>query len=459
MKKYMKTTACRGSVVLFLLCVIMGCEKFLDDKPNQKLAIPKSLADFQAILDDSNIMYNAPAAAEISTDDYYLSDNDWNGLFYINNKRMYTWEKDNLFSTAEPENDWLLVYRMVFRCNIVLEGLSSLDRAKNDEAQWRNISGQAYYYRGNFMMHGAFIWAPAYDAGTTNSDLGLPIRLGTDFNEASKRASVGQTYDQIILDLKKAASLLPVTPLSKFRPSKPAAYGLLARVYLSMRDYANAKLFADSSLQLYDKLMDYNLLNPNANFPVLLNNEEVIVNQNLLGRDPLSPQLAKIRMDIYDSYKEGDLRKVIFFRKNADGSYRFKGSYTQNKGLFSGIAVNEMLLVRAECNARIGLVTAALDDLNRLIQKRWSKNSVYVPYETSDRDKVLSFILGERRKELLMRGLRWMDVKRLNKEGAGIKFGRLLNGTVFELPANDLRFALPLPEDVIQMSNMEQNPR
>ncbi|HEY0177744.1 MAG TPA: RagB/SusD family nutrient uptake outer membrane protein, partial [Pedobacter sp.] len=71
----------------------------------------------------------------------------------------------------------------------------------------------------------------------------------------------------------------------------------------------------------------------------------------------------------------------------------------------------------------------------------------------------LRIVLQERRKELIMRGIRWMDIKRLNKEGANITLTRKLNGNVYTLPANDLRFALPIPDDVIAFSGMKQNLR
>jgi hypothetical protein len=58
-----------------------------------------------------------------------------------------------------------------------------------------------------------------------------------------------------------------------------------------------------------------------------------------------------------------------------------------------------------------------------------------------------------------MRGTRWTDIKRLNKEGAGISLKRNVNGNSYILPANNLRFALPLPDDIVSLSGMQQNPR
>jgi len=67
--------------------------------------------------------------------------------------------------------------------------------------------------------------------------------------------------------------------------------------------------------------------------------------------------------------------------------------------------------------------------------------------------------LTERRRELIMRGLRWSDIRRLNLEGAGITQTRTANGKVHTLLPNDPRYALALPEDVIERSGMVQNRR
>jgi hypothetical protein len=90
--------------------------------------------------------------------------------------------------------------------------------------------------------------------------------------------------------------------------------------------------------------------------------------------------------------------------------------------------------------------------------KRWKENT-FIPIVINNADSALAVILQERRKELLMRGLRWMDIKRLNEEGAGIIVTRKINGQVINLSPKDPRFALPIPEDVIALSGMKQNPR
>lgn len=99
-----------------------------------------------------------------------------------------------------------------------------------------------------------------------------------------------------------------------------------------------------------------------------------------------------------------------------------------------------------------------MNDLNYLLIKRWKKGT-YVPLTATDATDAVSKILAERRKELLFRGLRWMDIKRLNKDGAGITLKRVINGETFLLPPNDPRYAVAIPEDVIATTGMQQNPR
>jgi len=138
------------------------------------------------------------------------------------------------------------------------------------------------------------------------------------------------------------------------------------------------------------------------------------------------------------------------------GGYSFKGSYSVYS-LFIGIATDEVYLMRAECNARLGNKDAALNDLNTLMVTRWSTGT-FIPFTAATSQDALNIILQERRKELIFRNLRWMDIKRLNKDGANITLTRIIGGQTYTLPPNDNRFALPLPADIVKMTGMPQNP-
>lgn len=446
-----------NSKLFFLATVVLlltGCESFLNVKPNQKLATPASVEDLQALLNYSSFLNTRdPAAGEVSADNYYLTPDSWNGLFYESDRRMYIWEDDFLF--PEFPNDWSNTYRTVYFANTALEQLGKMDPAHHE---FDNVKGQALFFRAKAFLQAAGIWCEAYDENA-NTTQGIPLKLNTDFNEVSARSSLRDTYDRIIEDLLQASELLPVASMHPMRPSKAAAFGLLANAYLSMGNFAESRRNADSCLSLKAGLLDFNVLDRSANFPIPQSNIEVIFESSTPPPSALSAYAAKIDTVLYDSYGERDLRKLIFFNENVDGSHAFKGSFTGGPSLFTGITVGEVYLIRAECAARLGDAEGALADLNTLLNARYDETYFEPLDEQALTNGVLQTVLLERRKELLMRGLRWMDLKRLNKEGFNIEIRRNLGGDRYVLPPNDSRYALPIPEDVIDISGMSQNDR
>lgn len=456
----MKTKTNRVSQVIVAVLgslSLLSCSKYLDKKADQKLAVPSSLKDFQAILDYySRVNQFSPGAGEASADNYYLTTADYNAMSADVERRLYTWQNDLVLKTFP--NDWSYSWDNIFRANTVLDNINTVQRTPANASDWDNVKGQALALRAKCMLQSAFVWCKAYDSATASTDLGLPLRLNADFNTLSVRASVEATYSRIVADLQQAVPLLPNTPLHTMRFAKPAAYALLARTYLAMRQYDKAGRYADSCLQLYNTLMDYNTLSITASYPFARFNPEVIWESFCFLHEQLYSSNAKVDSNLYISYAAGDLRKALFFKSNTNSTYFFKGSYEGSDNLFDGIATDELYLIRAECNARKGDKDAALADMNTLLMKRW-KTGTFIPLTATDATNALAIILIERRKELFFRCLRWADIKRLNKEGANILLQRIINNQLYTLPPNDPRYALPIPEEIIVLSGMQQNPR
>lgn len=293
----------------------------------------------------------------------------------------------------------------------------------------------------------------------------MPIRRTADINDVPQRASVKQTYNFILSDLTSAINLFNTVISTKFRnrPSKSAAYALLARISLFMRDYPSARKAADNSLSTYDNLIDYNTLDSTAYFPFPVANNNVEVLLYTLTNPNYSAIALYYGSCFIDSglislYKDNDLRKSLFFLP-VNGSYRIKSAYTGNTYLpFTGLAVDEIYLIKSECQARSGDVAGALTTLNKLLVARYKTGS-FVPYDTQSASEALKIILTERRKELIWRGLHWNDIKRLNKEGNNIVLKRTVDGTVYTLPPNDPKYVMPIPDDEIALSHIQQNIR
>jgi starch-binding outer membrane protein, SusD/RagB family len=228
-----KTVGILISTILFLS--ISGCKKYLNEKPDKNLVVPQTLQDLQGLLDNNNVMnLFADGLGEESADNYYIYYARWEALAQ-NYQSVYIWGDEIIYNTNP--NPWETLYNTVYYANTVLENIDNIPESDQNESNWNNAKGSALFYRARAFQIIAADWANAYDSSTASSDLGIPLRLNTDYNQVSVRSNLQQTYSQIIQDLLAAVPLLPITPEQVMRPSKPAAYGLLAKVYLSMRNY------------------------------------------------------------------------------------------------------------------------------------------------------------------------------------------------------------------------------
>lgn len=443
---------------LFLLS-ILSCKKYLEAKPDSSITTPETLEDLQALLDRADYMNQRSLSFdEASSDDYFLLPSTYNQAG-SKGQTAYTWQ----FYSDEWAYDWSNAYLVVYHSNVCLETLKGIERTQLNHKDWDSVKGSALFYRAHSFLKLAWTFAKAYDNVNAGTDYGIVLRLGTDFNVPSDRASVKDTYRQIIQDLEMAIPLLPEVPQHVMRPSKAAVYGLLARTYLSMRQYDLAYQYSDLCLKIKSELIDYNSIDLAAPSPFQNFNAEVIFHADIRAYSyPVNPMLARVDTLLYRSYDDNDLRKKCFFT-TSNNYQQFKGSYVSatpfSKPLFMGIATDEMLLVRAECEARTGDYNMAMADLNTLMKKRWDNKVVYKDIIANNAEEALNLILSERRRELLFRGLRWIDIKRLNKEGANISLKRIIGGKEYNLEPNDNRFALPIPADIVELTGIPQNDR
>lgn len=455
----------KGLYFILIICYCLaGCSKskFLDEKPRSDLFVPTTLEDFQLLLDNEGIMNETPVLGELSADNYYTTPNFWQTL-NVKERNGYVWAPD-IYQGEGNVGDWNLPYQQVFTTNVVLEGLPKLKVTFNNEKQWKNVKGTALFFRAYAFYNLTQIFSPVYNEPTANEDLGIPLRLKPNIEDRIPRSSVKETYDRIITDLTEAAQLLEDAfhQNNRNRPARVTAHALLARVYLSMRKYDKALLYADSSLKRYNTLIDYNTLNPNSNRPFDRFFAEMIFNSRILSTTGLIKVsnfiYCLIDTTLYESYHENDLRKQLYFQANPEGLPISKASYNGTTSAFSGLATDEIYLIRAECFARQGNKDEALADLNTLMQMRWKKD-LFEPITAQTAEDALNKILIERRKELPLRGLRWSDLRRFNKDGANITLTRVLNGSSYTLLPNSKLYVLPIPPDVIQLGGIEPNIR
>lgn len=460
--------------VLFAFLTISCGGQYLDIKPLQRQRVPSTITDYLSLLDNPTATNNpmnirsSHTLGIIGADEFYISDEHWSSfpydLRFNYQKNAYTWENE-IYEGGEAgilnPIDYDMGYMRILNSNLVLEGLESLSEFRNQD-DWRLTRGIALFHRAWNYYNLAQLYCPAYSSTTSATDSGLPLRLESDPTVRLKRSSVSQTYTQIAEDLLQSINYLPDVSHVPFRPSKAAAYGLLARMCLQMENYYAAKNYADSCIALMPYLMDYSKLDTNENFMFSMygiGNPEVIFTTSAFDAYIYSNTLMNVDTTLLGLYENKDLRKVVFYNKNNTGQVQFRGSYYGNNLFFTGLATDEIYLIRAESNVRLYNISEALSDLHHLRRHRFQKED-YEVLNSDNATEVLSWILTERRRELVFRGTRWEDIRRLNKEPQFAKsLRRVVGETSYELPVDDAKWVWPFPPNAIETGNYQQNLR
>lgn len=433
-------------VALIVLFLCNSCEKFLDKKPDKNLVKIESSNDLSSLMNHIENMNNSyiSGIGELASDNFFVYENGWN--IYSNfeiNIAPYIWRKLPIALT-----NWnSIYYNKILPSNIVIHYINNVSftsiSAKNE------ILGTAYFFRGYSFFDLSQIFSPVYDSKLGYENLGIIIKLSPDVNEVSKRSTLNETYLQIISDLKRAALLLPNSqPLYPTRPYKGSAYAALSRCYMAMGDYKNANIYADSALQLQNTILDYSKI-PVRDYAFQPFNKEVIFYSQMSGQYLLNENIMRIDTNLISEYSDEDFRLNLFFKKVADGKYTFVGDYSQKNTatFFNGLTTTEMLLNRAETSVRLGDLKNGVLDIESLLNFRLK---VLPNLENLTQDDLLNLILIERRKELVFRGIRWSDLRRLNSE-MPINLKKNIGANSYSLNSEELKaFAFRFPELLLE---------
>ncbi len=467
----------KGQWLLLTIAILLmqSCgNNFLELKPNQQQKVPTTIADYRAILDNATGYINpvnnrsSHTLGIIGADEYEIPPAVYGtfpgGLTFDYQKNAYSWN-ERIYQGGEGgivvPTDFDTGYQRILLANLVLEGLGNITPRVTETELWNETKGAALFHRAWNYFCLLQLYAPVYNPATASNDLGIPLRLESDPTAKVLRASVEDCYELLIADLKSAVSLLPDKDIVKFRPTKQGAWALLARVYLQMDDYGKAAEYASNCITVAGELLDYNKVAAQPYpFPIYgTENPEVIFVMTAYDALAYTGEYLAVPNDFYQHYENADLRKTLFFEQDRNGMIRYRGSYSGSSLLFTGLALDEVYLTRAESNTRLGNLAEALSDLNTLLRNRYKKEA-FVNLTTQNQEELLWWILKERKKELLLRGIRWEDLRRLNKNPkTATNLKRNIAGTEVELLSNSPRFIWPFPDEAISVGGYPQNPR
>lgn len=419
--------------------LFISCADWLDIKADNKQVVPQSIDEIQALLDHSNRLNvnKVSPLLEVSSDNVFLIESQWNSKNRLEERNGYIWAVDILEGAFDQY--WTNHYAQIYYANVVLEQAEkiTIDNVQ-DRIKLNNAVGNALFLRSWALYNLAQLYAKQYDPQTAATDKGIPLRLSSEIQQTVTRSTVLEVYNQIISDLIASVELLPAIPVVQTRASKQSSYALLARVYLHMADYAEALKYANEALSISNNLIDYTAIDDNLRYSFQLFNDEVIYHQTM----PLTT--FYISQDLFDMYEETDHRKRLFFQKEGD-YFTFKGSYSNSRAFFAGLTTDEVYLIKAECLSRLAKEPEAIVSLKYFLDSR------YIDY-TSDLNEsnVLDAVLEQRRLQLLFRGLRWQDIRRLNnEESKQVTLVRKVGDKTYTLPPNSPRFVFAIPDDVI----------
>ncbi len=378
---------------------------------------------------------------------------------------------------------------------------NAIDYANNIIANVQKYAEYDQSIQDRFIAEGKFIRAYEYfillslfgDGALTGemNELGVVLRLkpydGYRPEDIETRATVGESYAQIIKDIKEALPYLTneqaTNLISRTRATKTAAYALLSRVYLYKGSYSNnsdelklAGDYADSVLNNSTKGYSFSTssthhtswlfpLNPTGEETNSANySDEVILMApcysstsnygNGVGYSFYNKNSFLVDPQFVDKYDAGDRRgyidpaggdKSLIWKGSETSYHNDMTSYKYNNGNGYNnvimLRVSEAKLTKAEVLARLnGVNDESVQHLNDIWRKPFAtKPQAYTAGDFAGAEALISRILLERERELAFEGHTRFDYIRT---GRALRDASLTNEKkILPVPAYEVRIS------------------
>lgn len=358
---------------------------------------------------------------------------------------------------------WSVLYAVIYNTNAIL---ANIDDVQGEQTKKDEIKGQALIMRARCYFDLVRLFQHTY--GIAKDKPAVPLRLQPTIDEEIARATVEDVYKQIISDLKTAELLLDgfARPNIGYYDVDVACF-LLANVYLTMNNWADAQQYANKIRSKYPLMT---IEQYRDGFTTI--NEEWV-----LGYAQTTEDSSRDNLTVYYNYNqwpdipssdalypaehfvklmEGDSRALFMEHPTKKGKFAMTKFYDYRTSTPYGDMIDyraaEMYLVEAEAAARQGNTAVALAVLNQVQDARKAIRST-----SANQQELLAAILLERRKEMYGEGLDYWDIKRLQLPiKRSIALGHELD---LNLPANTNILTLMIPDQEVQNNKaIVQNP-
>jgi hypothetical protein len=345
---------------------------------------------------------------------------------------------------------WIAIYDDINRANEIIAKVPAVSGLDADEMH--EIIGEAYFLRALNYHNLVKVFG------------GVPLRLApaTSINDpvGSTRATVADTYAQILKDLDSAQTFISNADQTT-QASLGAVMALRARVLLYEGDYPGALQAAKAveDLDHYSLAPNFSDLfsengapTPEDIFRIIFTAQQF---NNLSfyylfdGRYEVAPT-TDLMHDFDPSFDpSGDVNSYDPTDKRGQWSITIEDDNPQGEKFRSVqgteylhvIRFAEVLLIRAEAEARVGSLDTARAKVNEIRAR-----AGLAPIGSLSQTDMINTIIDERRKELAFEGDRWPDLVRLG-----------LATTVLDIPAQQALY--PIPQREIDVTpGLTQNP-
>lgn len=382
------------------------------------------------------------------------------------------------------QENWRAHYILINRANLALTEIPEIDF--NEDVKNR-LLGEARFLRAlaYFRLVRFFGDVPLITEPTSSLD-----------NINVPRTSSDVVYTQIIDDLVFAENnLMSANTTESGRATITAAKALLAKVYLTRENWELAAEYSnDIMIAGENRLMDEF---PDVFRPENEDNEEIIFAiqyqsgsgrpsyqlRYYLPRDlPGSPQVARglgrylPSVELYESYKEGDLRKdwTFFTEYTYQGEtvtfpphwhkfmdYEGLNNTADNETDFPLLRYADVLLTYAEAlNEQNGPTAEAYEALNMVIRRAYGRSiqgNSDVDLSGLTKQEFRQEILNQRRWEFAGEYHRWYDLQRTGQLISVMT--EWLENQGFLLPVPEYKTVYPIPQREMDLNpELVQNP-
>lgn len=480
--KYKNIYSLTSFLLLLLFFTATSCKKsFLEVTPKGKL-IAQNVSDYDLLLNNNGFLNTGGANAQVFLGDEVAAAEPYFSSSEPRSQRLFLWEPaiyENDQNAPETESLLSQLYTYNKIINEIMDATGGTEQQKHS-IRAEAMAGRAWVY---FMLINYF--GKPYTPATAATDPGFPIIKVADISATEfTRASVKEVYDLIAEDLTTAIPDLPAQTTHRLRMSMAGGQALLGKVYMFMGRYAEALPLLDDALTTIQSsaipvsLTDYNdafapggIFLPVSFFgpttPVIANDPQTIYARQFSNFWITSSELV-ISPETVSLFNASDLRLKFFTNTPFPVGPPYQAGLLRRMGPLTtsyGVVLPDLVLLRAECRARLNDLTGGVSDVESLRRKRMPEIDAAVPASIASQQlPLLQFIMEERIREFASQGVRWFDMRRLSVDpvfGTTSFTHRVYNedGSAQEISLPAERLVLKIPPKILRENpGMKDNP-